>query len=291
MEELRVEGLAVSYTPAGSAAVVALHGAGEGTRDSNRLYRHLHDVLPPIGVGVATFDRRGDGESEGDSTRGQFEAQARDALAVAAALGVEHVGLWGYSQGGWVAPLAATLSAEVAFVVTIAATGVTPAEQMVYANRRALDLAGYGPEEVERAGALRLALEAWVHDAGPPPDLAGAIHEPWFPLTYLPPSTFDDEAKMLWIAEMDFDPRPIFAAVQVPVLAFYGERDSVSPVEPSIAAWSPENATVVVVPDAEHDLSLPDGTLAPLYEQTLVDCLNPARVRPLPDAGQVHNQG
>lgn len=272
MEELRVQGLAVSYSPAGSTALVALHGAADGTRDSSRLYRHLHETLPAIGVGVATFDRRGDGASEGVATRGNFEAQARDALAVADALGVARVGLWGFSQGGWVAPLAATLSADVAFVITVAATGVTPAEQMVYANRRALELAGYRPEVVERAVALRLELEAWVHDAGPEPDLAGAADEPWFPLTYLPPSTFADELKPRWIAEMDFDPRPVFAAVTVPVLAFYGERDSVSPVEPSVAAWP--NAAVVVVPDAEHDLSLPDGTLAPLYEQRLLEWLS-----------------
>src|SRR5262245_36170633 len=155
MEDLRVQGLAVSYSPAGSTAVVALHGAGVGTRDSSPLYQHLHDTLPSMGVGVATFDRRGDGESEGAETRGHFEAQARDALAIAEALGVERVGLWGFSQGGWVAPLGATLSPDVAFVITIAATGVTPAEQMIYANRRALELAGYGQDAVERITELR----------------------------------------------------------------------------------------------------------------------------------------
>jgi len=272
MEELRVQGLAVSYSPAGPAALVAVHGAGDGTRNSSSLYRHLHETLPPRGIGVATFDRRGEGESEGEPTRGRFEAQARDALAVAAVLGTARFGLWGFSQGGWVAPLAATLSDDVAFVVTIAATGVTPAEQMLYANRCQLELAGYGPEVVERAASLRLQLEAWVHDAGPPPDLAGALDEPWFPLTYLPPSTFDDEAKQLWIAEMDFDPRPVFAAVRVPVLAFYGELDSWTPVEPSVAAWP--HAKVVVIPGAEHDLTLQDGKLAPLYEQTLVEWLS-----------------
>src|SRR5207302_6857148 len=40
MEELRVQGLAVSYSPAGRTALVALHGASHGTRDS-RLFRHL----------------------------------------------------------------------------------------------------------------------------------------------------------------------------------------------------------------------------------------------------------
>jgi hypothetical protein len=273
MEDLRVQGLAVSYSAAGETALVALHGAGDGTRDSSPLYRHLHETLPPRGIGVATFDRRGDGQSEGEPTRGRFEAQARDALAVAGALGADRVGLWGFSQGAWVAPLAATLSEDVAFVITIAATGVTPAEQMQYANQRQLELAGYGREVLARARTLRLQLERWVHDAGPPPDLAAAVDEPWFPLTYLPPSTFDEEAKQLWIAEMDFDPRPVFAAVQVPVLAFYGELDSTSPVEPSVAAW-PSQAKVVVIPDAEHDLTLPDGKLAPLYEQTLLEWLS-----------------
>lgn len=273
MEELRVQGLAVSYSPAGRTALVALHGAAAGRRDSSPLYWHLHESLPPHGIGVATFDRRGDGDSEGEPRRGRFAAQARDALAVAAALGVERVGLWGFSQGAWVAPLAATLSDDVAFVVTVAATGVTPAEQMRYANRRHLEVAGYGRDTVERAHTLRLELEAWMHDSGPPPNLAAAAEEPWFPLTYLPPSMPGDDAKQGWIAEMDFDPRPVFAAVRVPVLAFYGERDSTSPVEPSIAAWPPE-ATVVVIPEAEHDLTLPDGSLAPLYEQTLLEWLS-----------------
>lgn len=272
MDELRVEGLAVSYSPGERKALVAVHGASNGTRESSPLYGHLHETLPQHGIGVATFDRRGEGESEGEPTRGRFEAQARDALAVADALGVQRFGLWGFSQGGWVAPLAATLSSDVAFVVTVAATGVTPAEQMRYYARRRLELAGYGTDIVERALALRLALEAWVHDAGPAPDLAAAAGESWFPLAHLPSELFDDEGKRDWIAEMDWDPGPVFAAVRVPVLAFYGELDSTSPVEPSVAAWP--HATVVVVPEAEHDLALPDGSLAPLYERTLVEWLS-----------------
>jgi hypothetical protein len=275
MKDLRVEDLAVSYSPAGSTAVVALHGASTGTRDASPLYSHLHETLPPLGIGVATFDRRGEGDSRGEITRGRFEAQADDALAVAAALGVERTGLWGISQGAWIAPLAATMSGNVKFVVTIAATGVTPAEQMRYYTRRKLELAGYDNDVVERASGLRLGLEAWMHDAGPvPPDLEAASHEPWFPLAYLPSKTeVEAKDKRAWIAEMDFDPRPVFAAVRVPFLAFYGERDSTSPVEPSVAALPPQ-AEVVVIPEAEHSLKLPDGSLAPLYERKLAEWLS-----------------
>jgi pimeloyl-ACP methyl ester carboxylesterase len=75
---------------------------------------------------------------------------------------------------------------------------------------------------------------------------------------------------------MDFDPRPVFAQVRVPTLAFYGEADSWSPVEPSVEAWREARGAeveIVVIPEAEHDLTLPDGTLAPEYERTLVDWL------------------
>jgi pimeloyl-ACP methyl ester carboxylesterase len=285
VEELRIErdgvSLAASYSRAGETAIVALHGAGEGTRHYP-LYRHLHEVLPPVGIGVATFDRRGEGESTGDSSRGRFELQVEDALAVLQALDAERVGLWGISQGGWIGPLAAAASDEVAFLVLIASTGVTPAEQMMYAVEKQLLLAGYGEDVVARALELRQRFEEWVHTRAPEPDeklaadLRAGLDEPWWSQVWLPPTLLDEEGLRLWIEEMDFDPRPVFARVHVPALLFYGEADSWTPVEPSVAAWRAARGSeveIVVVPGAEHDLILPDGTLAPEYERTLVEWL------------------
>jgi hypothetical protein len=34
-----------------------------------------------------------------------------------------------------------------------------------------------------------------------------------------------------------------------------------------------EEVEIVVIPEAEHELTLPDGSLAPEYERTLVDWL------------------
>src|SRR3954468_24073382 len=90
MQAVRIESndavLVGSYTSAGSTAIVAVHGAGEGERGWY-LYRHLHDVLPSAGIGVLTFDRRGDGESTGDPSRGRFAVQADDALPFAREIG------------------------------------------------------------------------------------------------------------------------------------------------------------------------------------------------------------
>jgi len=285
MEELRIDcdgfSLAASYSPAGRTALVALHGAGEGTRDSP-LLRHLHELLPPHGIGVVTFDRRGEGESTGDATRGRFDLQADDALAVLRALDAERVGLAGYSQGGWVAPIAATLSDEVAFLVLVASIGVTPSEQMMVACERQLRLAGYGDDVVERALGLRRRFERWIHSQAPEPDEAlaadlwAAIDEPWAGQLWLPPTLLDEEGVRLWIEEMDFDPRPIFASVRVPTLSFYGANDSWAPVEASAEAWKAargDEVDVVVVPGAEHDMTLPDGSFAAEYEQKLVEWL------------------
>jgi uncharacterized protein len=285
VEELRIErggiSLAASYWPAGETAIVALHGAGEGRRDAE-LYEHLHELLPPAGIAVATFDRRGEGDSTGASSRGRFDVQVEDALAVIDAIDAERVGLWGISQGGWIGPLAAAASDEVAFLVLVASTGVTPSEQMMYAVERQLRLAGHGDEVVERVLDLRRRFEDWVHTRAPEPDerlaadLRAALDEPWIGQLWLPPTLLDEEGVQLWIEEMDYDPRPSFAQVRVPTLLFYGEADSWTPVEPSVEAWRSargDEVEIVIIPEAEHDLTLPDGSLAPEYTVKLVDWL------------------
>ena len=104
--------------------------------------------------------------------------------------------------------------------------------------------------------------------------LSAGIDEPWWGQVWLPPTLLDEEGVRLWIEEMDFDPRLSFARVRVPALLFYGEADSWSPVGPSVEAWRAarrDEAEIVVIPGAEHDLTLPDGSLAPEYEPALVD--------------------
>ncbi len=272
--------LVASYSPAGPTAVVAVHGASEGTRGWY-LYRHLHDVLPPAGIGVVTFDRRGDGESTGTQSRGHFGTQADDALAVADAAGAERIGLWGISQGGWVAPLAAARSDRVAFLVLLASTGVTPAAQMRYAVAEQIRRGGFDDEAVARAGSLRARAEAWIRgeDAGDlNAELAAAAREPWWPLAFLPeglpPESEAAPIRRELADEMFFEPEPVFAAVRVPTLLFYGDDDSWTPVQPSIDAWRRargDEVEVVVLPGTGHEPVHPDGELSQAYERMLVD--------------------
>jgi pimeloyl-ACP methyl ester carboxylesterase len=93
---------------------------------------------------------------------------------------------------------------------------------------------------------------------------------------WLPPTLLDEEGVQLWVEEMDYDPRPTFERVRVPTLSFYGELDSWAPVDGSVQAWREargDDVELVVIPGAEHDLTLTDGSFAPEYERKIVDWL------------------
>jgi len=122
--------------PPGTAqfpAVVAVHAAGGGTRDAP-LHRHLASFLPSLGVATFSYDRRGEGASDGrpGAPLAVLAGDARAALsALARQPGVRpsRIGLWGHSQGGWIAPMAAAGNDMAAFLIVVAGSGVTPHER------------------------------------------------------------------------------------------------------------------------------------------------------------------
>jgi dipeptidyl aminopeptidase/acylaminoacyl peptidase len=112
-----------------------LHGSGNSDRD-NLWYMWIAHSLVESGVAVLLPDKRGCGKSGGDWKTASFEDFARDARAgVSAARGESdidpnRVGLLGISQGGWIAPLAATRLPRLAFLINVSGATVTPNEQL-----------------------------------------------------------------------------------------------------------------------------------------------------------------
>ncbi len=152
----------------------------------------------------------------------------------------------------------------------------------MYATAEQIRWAGHDEDAVEQALDVRRRFEEWVHggevdEEKLSADLVAVLDEPWVSHLFLPPMLLDEEGRRLWIEEMDFDPRPVFARTRVPALLFYGADDGWTPVEPSVEAWREargDEVDIVVVPQASHELTLPDGTIAPVYERTLIDWLS-----------------
>ena len=269
--------------------VVGVHGAEGGTRDFH-LFRHLEATLPPGGIGTLLFDRRGEGESSGNGRSASYEQLADDVRAWLRLLAdddrvdPERLGLWGISQGGWIAPLAAAGS-DAAFLVAVSAAGVTPGAQMDFATRALLREAGHDDEAVDRALALRRAMDELSAGRLPVGEaqalLDAAVEEPWFRLAFVPPDAALIDAS--WQEEMEFDIRPALRQLDLPVLLFFGEHDRWIPVAESADVWRTElgseaDLTVVSLPGTGHAATfaadpadwLEAGPVSPDYERTLL---------------------
>lgn len=94
-------------------ALVWVHGSGPDTRDATAPF---FTGLLERRFAVFAYDKRGAGESEGVCCPLDFDLLADDVLAAVDALRSrdeiddDQIGLLALSQGGWIAPLAATKS-------------------------------------------------------------------------------------------------------------------------------------------------------------------------------------
>lgn len=229
-------------------AIALVHGAGPGPREQNRIEA---EAFARQGIVTLIYDKRSEGYSHFERS---YELLADDSLAAVRALRARPdvnqaaVGLWGLSEGGWVAPLAAARSDEVAFLVLVAATGIPPAQQHAWDLENQLrhqGVSGSLLEAIPRTGT-RLIVGAGL--------FAEANHDPVAPLEQ----------------------------VQQPVLALWGEHDRIEPpaesariMQEALERGGNRRYTIRFFPNADHGLySSPDGfvideQLAPGYAETV----------------------
>src|SRR5580700_3788302 len=146
--------------------VVLVHGS---ETDSARDFYPLQRLLPAEGVGAFVYDKRGTGGSGGKYTQ-DFSLLANDAVAAMrearqlAGARAGRIGYQGTSEGGWVAPLAATRAA-VDFVIVgygLAFSVIDEDQQEVALEMR---LKGHSPEQIAKAQEVAAAAEA-VFESG-----------------------------------------------------------------------------------------------------------------------------
>jgi pimeloyl-ACP methyl ester carboxylesterase len=240
--------------------LVPLHPAGTGSRD-HPLLLHLGDLLPAHGIAVLRFNRRSASAGR-DVPLADQASDARSAMAQLRAQARTRVGLWGFSQGAWAAALAAAEDPGTAFLVTVSASGVSPARQMRYGTAVQVRRAGFATGRLE---SLRETYERCLRgEIGRETAQAvvdRAAREPWFDLASVPRRLGPSGS---W-PDMDFDPGPVIARVRCPVLAFWTSADEWVPIDESIARWRPAGPlTVVRLPDPRHEPSP-----SPIYKREL----------------------
>ena len=246
-------------------AVVMVHGSGPATRDT---LLPVADAIVRQGVAVLIHDKRGTGRSTGSHGRATFDDLASDALAAVAWLRAHpeidprQIGLQGASLGGWVAPLAAARDGGIAFVMVDAAPATTPAEHEVERVQRQMRADGrpgsdigeaiafmHAKFEVGRTGIGWDALER---------QMARGRQQGW--IQYVNAPTTLEGLRWNWQHILSYDPRPALQALRCPVLALYGERDTivapevhVARMQQALAQAATRDSTVQVVTGANHN--------------------------------------
>lgn len=289
--------------PGPHPALVMIHGSGAVTRDALMPYA---DVFVRNGVAVLVHDKRGTGASTGNWARASFDDLASDALAAVALLKARpdinphQIGLQGNSLGGWVAPLAASRSRDVAFVIVESAPAMTPMAHERMRVETQLKADSFSREAVAHAlffmdEKFKVARtgKGWQ---GLQDRMLQGEKEGWLAYVNVPSSL--ESLQWNWTHVLSYDPRPALETLTCPVLVLYGELDTVVPIQANrkrMAAALARNrdTTIKVFERANHGFfaAMTGGrreapslkALVPGYLETRVDWLR-QRVQIVPAA-------
>jgi alpha-beta hydrolase superfamily lysophospholipase len=267
-------------------AILLVHGDGAETRAG---YEFFARRFAERGIAALVYDKRGAGESTG-----RWPAQFAD-LAADAAAGLNYlrkradvdgdcVGIWGGSQGGWIAPLAAH-STPVRYLVIKAGTPVGPGELTRWKSARRVERAGYGRDVttlVDRLMELQFRIlrgeDGWDELEQAVRDVTG---EPWFPLVAVMRFSNWRSSWMEYGADIDFDPLAVLSRLDAPMLWLLGDRDPETPHELTVARLEElrrrgRQVSVHVFHGADHQIELPRQlatrpNFAPGYPELMVE--------------------
>ena len=244
-------------------AVVFIHGSGELDRT---YFSSISTLLANHGIAALVYDKRGVGDSTGDWTKSGFIDLARDALAGVGYLQTRNdinpaqVGLYGHSQGGWIAPLAASLSRDVAFVIIAAGAADSPEEQDQDRIEYQMRADRFSEEDIRQALALNSLRFEVLHGHADVEKFLSFLKRiekrPW--ASYVAnPNSF--EQVMVWKI-YEYDPKPILEKLSTPILALFGGLDRIVPPERNVRKMAGalkkagnKNYKIKVFPGVGHD--------------------------------------
>jgi pimeloyl-ACP methyl ester carboxylesterase len=294
-------------------AVLLITGSGAQDRDESILghkpFLVLADYLTRHGIAVLRVDDRGVGGSTGSTPQSTTADFVEDVLT-----GVEYlkgrkeinpakIGLMGHSEGGIIAPWAASRSKDVAFIVLLAGTGLTGEEIMYLQGQSGLEKSGASKELLACEHTIQSRLFALVREekdnavvekksAEIMEEEFGKLEETKKGLDEIKKG-FGAQSKMLttpWFRFfLTYDPKPALRQVKCPVLALNGEKDfqvdakvNLPVIEKTLQEGGNKDVTAKMLPGLNHlfqtcktgafsEYAQIEETLAPLALQTMGD--------------------
>ncbi len=242
-------------------AVVLISGSGPENRDEevfgHKPFLVLADYLTKSGIAVLRFDDRGTGESTGDfksATTFDFATDVESAvkyLKTRDEIDKKHIGLIGHSEGGIIAPIVASGSKEISFIVLLAAPGIRGDKLLLMQQELIGKASGMSDKEIKQTIAINktafdIILKSNNNDSLKKEltdFLKQTIKEN--PSYNVPPGMSEDDYVKLQVGNLaspwmttfiKYDPSLALEKVKCPVLALNGEKDLQVPAKVNLSA-------------------------------------------------------
>jgi len=267
--EDRLSGTLVRPSSGRHPAVVTILGSGAQDREYGGDVPALAENFAKHGIACLSWDKPGVGKSTGDFNRQSFKDRADEALAAINYLRQrkdivpDKIGIWGHSQGGMIAPLAASLSENVAFLIEVGGWQGPAWRQDIV--RVEMEMRGANCSEADIREAVVFATMRMEMMRGKAPfeefdrKQMAVASKSWFDpyIHYCPADLFYVSRPIL-----NHNLASSWSKVRCPVLVIYGEcdRSSGNPkplialITAGLARARNKNLTVRLFPMADHSL-------------------------------------
>ncbi|UCH84132.1 MAG: alpha/beta fold hydrolase [Candidatus Latescibacterota bacterium] len=255
--------------------VVFVHGDGPNNRTSGVTYPPIMERMEEVGYATFAWDKPGTGESTGEidrrrlgEQRAQIVLDAIEILKSRSDIDSRRIGLWGISQAGYVMPRAIAKSKDIAFMIAVSCPGVAGVDQGAYLVSAQALCAGVSRETADRMRELFAAIERvqtyeeYVEHKNQLDSLEGIDAASIF--GYRKGPRPEDEWHVPNTAgEYFWNPIVVIEKTTIPVLAFFGEKDTqIDPFE-SVQAYRDAltragntNFRVELIPGTDHNIIL-----------------------------------
>ncbi len=265
-------------------AAILITGSGPQNRNEELLghkpFLVIADYLTRKGIAVLRVDDRGVGGSTGSTSNSTTADFATDVLAgikflkSRSDINPTEIGLIGHSEGGIIAPMVASQSKDVAFIVMLAGTGL-PGEDIILMQTRLIEEAGGAAsdkirEDLSRGEKVYTIIKSGSDSAKIAENLRGYLKSTlpeWGADIQKnggdPEKTIDSRVKSLdspWFRYfLTYDPRPALEKVKCPVLAMGGTLDLQVPakenlkeIETVLKKGGNKDFTIKLMPGLNH---------------------------------------
>ncbi|NET34957.1 MAG: alpha/beta hydrolase [Cyanothece sp. SIO1E1] len=269
--EVTIRGTLVLPRGKQKAPLVAFaHGSGPASRWWGMYWAH---EFAKMGIASFLHDKRGCGESSGNWMKSSLDDLASD-IESSLSLLKDHpridstkMGIYGVSQGAWVATKIGARNPELSFLIGNSGGGISPYEKEMLSYENNMRHAGIEERGIQEGLALVEEYMTYLRTANHRQQLKAkleaAADQAWYPILGLQHILVSEDNVPNWQWVATYRTEKDIEQLDMPILLLFGDHDHIIPVERSMSSWQEwlskggnQQVEFKVFPGAGHGLRL-----------------------------------